>query len=241
MVTGIYYEELLLGQKTRGDTRCQHGIVLNPTGVLRQTNPANLASVDDSGKPLWVLPVSFQRVALAATDPATEGRFNAAWAMLDEALCSVLSGNIPCQNAQIWAPGYSVGSLGVELRKQPDLDRHGHPWVALLRLPDTQLQLLCPLSDRESRRGSLGRYQASFEGRDLLAGQGSPVTGPVTMVNDALQPKAGVVELNHFAVLDPEREGWTRMDAFMAGSRVRNVLKRFCGWPQRACSGCVEC
>ena len=229
-VNGIWLGDLFLGSAARAAGVGDNGVLLNPQGAYRSTNPANLGSFAESGHLLWVLPVSFERLSLGGVDARSDELVRTFWQRVDERL-SGSHMNPALGWGQIWNPGSRVGALGVEIGAQGNAV---HPWVSLLDLPAlgaprTSCWLLCPISDR---RFPKERYQAWFGATDLIADGG----GPLATKLGPLEPHDGAIELNHFAVLDPVAEQWLPLGAKLSDRAMRSALDEFHDWPQRQSS-----
>ncbi len=220
-VSGVFLGGWRLGrseidERTLGDPGVV-GLVLNPPSALRPGAPLLVGGMQ-YGEVCWVAPFSPERVVLGDTAefPGTHEVLKTVFADFWDEILYGLEAAIgePARRA-ILDPGTRFGDLGVET------GAYGipvHPMVSLLTL-ENGLRLWCPMSSQQQRRS---RYTAAYSHVDVI----DTDTGePLAAKRGLVEPKAGQIELAHFAVLSGS--GWLSTDTHLAENAVRSVADTF--------------
>lgn len=215
---------LALGHPTRlRAAPAQTLVVVNPSGAMRNTNPANLACVLGS-QVAWALPVDFRRLTLASSGVSDVQAFVDFWGQCDVALSAGGPGQIWASTGDVGHPPTALGAVQGWIEY-----RGARPWVAVCALGSGQLVMpMNTPSDGQSLEPNL-RFRVRVPGIAITT-----VPGP-----RILQARDGMVEIAHFAVLDPAAEGWT-VDGSVTAGAMQQLRSQVIAWPQRdAWSGAV--
>jgi hypothetical protein len=193
------------------------GLVLNPPSALRPESPLLVGGMQH-GEVCWVAPFSPERVALGdtaefpGTDEVLRTVFADFWDEILYGLEAVIAG--PTCEA-IVDPGTRFGDVGVETGAS---GIPVHPMVSLLTL-ENGLRLWCPMSRQQQRRS---RYTAAYSSADVID---TDTGAPLAAKKGLVEPKAGQIELAHFAVLSGD--DWASTDTHLAEDAVRSMADTF--------------
>jgi hypothetical protein len=194
-------------------------LVVNPASAFRETTPANVVAFSGS-RILWALPLDFGRLELVATTRPAGQVFDAFWTLVERSLSAP-----PVGPAAVWFSPTGVGdqpddcALG-DAASGPWLEYRGaRPWVELGTVGS--LRLLAPANKPNDGTGV--EPDRSYRVRVPAA-----ALWPAPDAR-ALQRLDSMIELSHFAMLDPAVEGWTSEGLVEAGAQA--VLRaQFLRW-----------
>ena len=219
VVEGLDDTDLHMARVARQDDASVYALV-NPETALRPTNPANVAAFTRRGL-LWVLPLDFGRLRLAATTPAVSTVVGAFWKLVDRLL-------VPSADpGPVWFNPEGVGDRPYFGRATEDDDRAwveyrgARPWIEILTVHG--LRLVVPTN--KPRDGL--ELEADRPYRVRVSGARAQPGAAV-----ALDRRDSMVDLPHFAVLDPRREGWT-LEGEIDPSGLSRLRAQFAWWAGR--------
>ncbi|MHB8960821.1 MAG: hypothetical protein ACYDAN_14510 [Candidatus Limnocylindrales bacterium] len=194
-------------------------LAVNPASAFREMSPANVIAFD-GGRILWALPLDFGRLALVPTTRPAAQVFDAFWTLVERSL-----GGPPEGPATVWFSPTGVGdqperhALG-DVASGPWVEYRGaRPWVELGTVGG--LRLLVPSNKPNDSASS--EPDRAYRMR-VLAAAVQPAAN-----TRALQRRDSMIELSHFAILDPGVEGWTREGLIEAGA-LADLRLQFLRW-----------
>jgi hypothetical protein len=218
IVRSLDERDLLMAARAREADR-RLCLAVNPASAFRETSPANVVALGGS-RVLWALPLDFGRLGLVPTTRPAAQVFDAFWTLVERSL-----GGAPDRLGTIWFSPTGVGDRPDDgaLRdaaSTPWVEYRGaRPWVELGAIGG--LPLLVPSNKPNDSAGTEPDrvYRVRVLGTDL---QPAPNAR-------ALQRRDSMIELSHFAILDPAVEGWTREGLVDAGA-LAALRRRFLRW-----------
>jgi hypothetical protein len=196
-------------------------LAVNPASAFREESPANVVAFGGSGI-LWALPLDFGRLELVSTTRPAALVFDAFWTLVERALGGPAEGPGP---ATVWFSPTGVGdqpergALG-DAASGPWLEYRGaRPWIELGTIAGQHL--LVPSNRPNDSTGT--EPDRAYRVRVLAAA--------LQPAHDAraLQQRDSMIELSHFAILDPAVEGWTR-EGHLQGAALAVLRRQFLRW-----------
>lgn len=194
-------------------------LAVNPVSAFRETSPANTVAFGGS-RILWALPVDFRRLNLVPTTRPAALVYDAFWTLVERSLGGPADGP-----ATVWFNSAGVGdqpdgSSARDAASGPWLEYRGaRPWIELGAIG--RLRLLVPSNKPNDRVGT--EPDRAYRVRVLAA-----AVHPRPDAH-ALRRRDSMIELSHFAILDPDVEGWVS-DGLVAADAQAVLRRQFLRW-----------
>lgn len=194
-------------------------LVVNPVSAFRETSPANIVAFGGR-RILWALPVDFRRLSLVPTTRPAALVYDAFWTLVERSLGG--PGDGP---ATVWFNPAGVGdqpdgSSPRDAASSPWLEYRGaRPWVELGGIGG--LHLLVPSNKPNDSAGT--EPDRAYRVRVPAAAVQPRLDA------HALRRRDSMIELSHFAILDPDVEGLVR-DGLVAADAQAVLRLQFLRW-----------
>lgn len=193
-------------------------VVASPVSAFRETSPANVVAFGPGGL-LWALPLDFRRLVLVRTTRPGAQVFDAFWTLVERSLGAADG------PAAVWFSRTGVGDDPQDEARRAGAGgewieyRGARPWVELAMVGG--LRLLAPCNRPSDGAGP-------EPDRPYRVRVDAAVVQPAPGAR-ALQARDSMVELSHFALLDPAVEGWTPEGRIEAGAAAA-LRQQFRRW-----------